>query len=647
MFHNHLRMILKSGALSLLLGVLAAKPAPAQDVAAAARRLAATVQLAAQEYRLGVSSGRVMAQAEINEARLFLSEARRNVARIPEPASSRARVALDRLDSLVAHIAEPDSVAKHAADLVTALGDELHLVLDEIPPSVPSLARGREVYQASCAACHGVTGRGDGPQAAALTPRPANLADPDSLRGVSPLDFYRRITVGTAGTAMPPYEQALSVEDRWAVALYASVLRLPKPSGEVPAALHSFPTSARMSDSAVLAALGPGADRSRLAAVRTFEPGAGHAASAAVFTEVRRELDSAYELARAGSAEDARTTAMDAYVTFEQIERELRVKDPTLTAEIEAAFTSLRTRSGASATPEQLASIRRQLTRALERAERTIADRLPASNIFAQSFIILVREGLEAILVIGALMAFLVRSGNQHRRRDIHLGVGAAVAMSLLTAAALETVLVLSPSHQEGLEGGVMLVATVTLFYVSYWLLSKTEVSAWNRFVRGKMEAALSRGSALALASVAFLAVYREGFETVLFFQALAVSGGPGAGTWVPLGAGIGAGGAVLAVVYVAINRFGVRLPLKPLFGITGSFLYYMAFVFAGKGIADLQEGGAVSLTPLDWAPRVPAMGIYPTVESLAAQGVLVVLAILALVWVLVVQPGREAAGSR
>jgi high-affinity iron transporter len=115
----------------------------------------------------------------------------------------------------------------------------------------------------------------------------------------------------------------------------------------------------------------------------------------------------------------------------------------------------------------------------------------------------------------------------------------------------------------------------------------------------------------------------------------------------VPLGAGIGAGGAVLAVIYVAINRFGVRLPLKPLFAITGSFLYYMAFVFAGKGIAELQEGGAVSLTPLDWAPRVPAMGIYPTAESLAAQAVLVVLAILALVWVLVVQPGREVAGSR
>jgi high-affinity iron transporter len=593
-----------------------------------------------------VSGGRVVAEPEVNEARLFLSEARRNADRIPGPASDRARGALDRLDSLVAHVADPDSVARQAADLVAALGEGLHLVLDEIPPSAPSLERGRQVYQATCASCHGVTGRGDGPQAAGLTPKPANLADPDSLWRVSPLDFYRRITVGTAGTAMPPYEHALSAEDRWAVALYASVLRLPRPSGDVPAALRSFSTSARMSDSAVLAALGPDADRSWLAAVRTFQPAADHVASA-VFSEVRRQLDSAYELARTGRAEEARTTAMDAYVTFEQVERELRVKDPTLTAEIEAAFTSLRTRSGASATPEQLASIRQELARALERAERTIADRLPASNIFAQAFIILVREGLEAILVIGALMAFLVKSGNEHRRRDIHLGVGAAVVMSLLTAAVLETVLVLSPSHQEGLEGGVMLAATATLFYVSYWLLSKMEVTAWNRFVRGKMEAAITRGSALALASVAFLAVYREGFETVLFFQALAASGGSGVRTWVPLGAGIGVGGAVLAVVYVAINRFGVRLPLKPLFGITGSFLYYMAFVFAGKGIAELQEGGALSLTPLEWAPRVPAMGIYPTAESLAAQAVLVVLALLALIWIFVVEPAKQVAGSR
>ena len=640
---NHLRIILTYTAVAVFFCAGAVERIAAQDVPAAARRLAATAQLAAGEYRLGVSGGRVIAVPEVEEARLFLAEARRNAARIPEPEAARALHALDGLDSLVARTADPDSVARRVAALVADLERGLGIALDEIPAVAPALSRGREVYRSTCASCHGATGRGDGPAAAALSPRPADLTNASALGGSSPLDFYRRITVGTAGTAMPPYEYTLSADDRWAVARYVSLLHLPPAKGGVPPELRSFPTSARLSDSAVLAALGPGAGPSRLAAVRGFEPALDHAATAGIFAEVRRQLDSAYGLARAGRTDDARSTAMDAYVTFEQVERELRVKDPALTAEIEAAFTSLRTRAGASATPDQLAEIRRRLAGALERAERTIADRLPSSSVFAQSFIILVREGLEAILVIGALMAFLVKSGNSHRRRDLHLGVGAAVVMSLITAAALETVFVLSPSHQEGLEGGVMLIATATLFYVSYWLLSKLEVSAWNRFVRGKMEAALTRGSALALASVAFLAVYREGFETVLFFQALAASGGSGVGVWAPLGAGIGAGGAVLAVLYVAINRFGVRLPLKPLFGVTGTLLYYMAFVFAGKGIAELQEAGALSLTPVAWAPRVPVMGIYPTAESLVAQLVLVLLALLAAGWVV----GRGVRGQR
>lgn len=622
---------------ALVLLASIASRAPAQD-AAAARRLANTAQLAAEEYRLGVKGGRIIAPPEVDEARLFLAEARRNASRLPAHAAATATASLDKLDAMVARVADPDSVASGVSELVTALARDLNLPLDLIPAEVPSLARGREIYQTTCATCHGATGHGDGPQAVALTPRPANLADAAALLGSSPLDFYRRITVGTAGTSMAPYEPVLPAEDRWAVALYASTLRLPRPGGRVPAELRSFSVTARMSDAEVLAALGPAATPSELAAVRTL-PSQSAVAMGVVFTAVRRQLDSAYTLARSGRADDARTMAMDAYLSFERVERELIAKDPGLTSRIEAAFSSLRTRAGLGATPQQLSAIREDLARALERAERTIVDRASPSNLFAQSFVILVREGLEAILVIGALMAFLVRTGNSHRRRDIHLGVGAAVLMSLLTAAALETVFVLSRAHQEGLEGGVMLVACATLFYVSYWLLSKLEVAKWNRFVRGKMERALSRGSALALASVAFLAVYREGFETVLFYKALAVSGG--AGDWAPIAGGILAGAAVLTVVYVAINRFGVRLPLKPLFGVTGALLYYMAFVFAGKGIAELQESGALALTPVGWAPRIPAMGIYPTVESLAVQAVLILLAIIGLAWIFLVEPRR------
>jgi high-affinity iron transporter len=179
----------------------------------------------------------------------------------------------------------------------------------------------------------------------------------------------------------------------------------------------------------------------------------------------------------------------------------------------------------------------------------------------------------------------------------------------------------------------------VVLFYVSYWLLSKMEVAKWNQFVKSKVQDALTSGSALALASAAFLAVYREGFETVLFYKALFLSGASGGA--VPVVAGIVLGSVVLVAVYVGISRFGVRLPLKPFFGVTSAFLYYMAFVFAGKGIAELQEGGLISTTVVTWAPRVPALGIYPTVESLVAQAVLLALLLVALVWTFLIEPRR------
>jgi high-affinity iron transporter len=168
-------------------------------------------------------------------------------------------------------------------------------------------------------------------------------------------------------------------------------------------------------------------------------------------------------------------------------------------------------------------------------------------------------------------------------------------------------------------------------------------VGRWNRFVKGKVEDALTSGSALALASVAFLAVYREGFETVLFYKALFLAGGTDAGA-MPVIAGILAGSVILVAVYYAINRFGIRIPLKPFFAVTSAFLYYMAFVFAGKGIVELQEGGLMSYTPVSWAPRIPEMGIYPTVETLLAQGILVFLFLVALVWTFGIEPRRMRA---
>jgi high-affinity iron transporter len=321
------------------------------------------------------------------------------------------------------------------------------------------------------------------------------------------------------------------------------------------------------------------------------------------------------------------------------VEPTLRAKDGGLAGRLEAQFAALRTRAAGGATPAELRQLHGELLAQLELAERLTAERPSATNLFLQSLGLMLREGLEAILIVGAVLAFLTRTGATRRRRDVHVGVGAAVLASLLTAVALETIFQLSGNQREALEGLTMVLAAAVLFYVSYWLLSKIEVARWNKFVKEQVQDALSGGSALALASVAFLAVYREGFETVLFYKALYLAGG--AGAFGPITAGILVGGAALAVLYVGIERFGVRLPLKPFFAVTSAFLYYMAFVFAGKGIAELQGGGYVSVTPFTPEIRLPALGIYSTWETLGVQGFLLLAFLGAMVWTFLIEPRR------
>jgi len=630
--------------IALLLGT--SPPVPEQgDQAPTVRRLATTTALAAEEYGLGIRDGKVVAPAEVEEARLFLTEARRTAALLPPEAGRATTAAIDALLAMVARTAPPDSVAARARQLGAALAGQFGITLDEIPERPPLLARGAGIYQTQCAACHGPAGRGDGPAAQALNPVPPDLTDFRRLAAATPLDFFRRITIGVTGTAMPAYEGRLTTEERWAVTVYSTLLRFPAPRGEVPPALRAFPTTARMGDGAIAAVLTPGADlgapetRARIAAVRISGTGeSGGAEAAPVFAVVRQLLDSSLTLASVRQAEQAATVAFDAYMKFEEVERNVRAKNPSLADRLESGFAALRARAAGGARRAELEDIRTHLRSDLENAERTIVDRLSPLNLFVQSFVLILREGLEAILVVGALVAFLLKTGAGHRRRDIHVGVAAAVGASLLTAVLLETIFQVRQASQEALEGGVMLVATAMLFYVSYWLLSKMEVAKWNRFVKGRVQDAVSSGSALALASVAFLAVYREGFETVLFYKALFLTG---AGSALPVFVGMVAGGACLAVVYLGINRWGMRIPLKPFFGFTSAFLYYMAFVFAGKGIAELQEGGVIGTTVLPWGPRLPGLGIYPTIESLALQLVLLLLLGGALLWTFVIEPRR------
>lgn len=238
-------------------------------------------------------------------------------------------------------------------------------------------------------------------------------------------------------------------------------------------------------------------------------------------------------------------------------------------------------------------------------------------SLLLASFIIIFREGLEAILVIAAISAYLVRSGNIRMVKVVYMSSLFAVFASVLAAIALNSIVNLSGANQEIIEGVAMLLATVVLFFISNWMFSKAEAEAWKNYVEGKVKSAISSGSSIALGFAAFLAVFREGAETILFYQAmLSESKEHMDMVWY----GLAIGTLVLAVIFIII-RFGtMRLPLKPFFIGTSILMYIMAIAFAGGGVKELQEADIIHVTPVDFVRSIEVLGIYPTVETLLPQ---------------------------
>lgn len=251
-------------------------------------------------------------------------------------------------------------------------------------------------------------------------------------------------------------------------------------------------------------------------------------------------------------------------------------------------------------------------------------------SVFLASFIIIFREGLEAILVIAAISAYLVRSNNKPMLKVVYLSGLFAVFASILAAIALHTIVGLSGANQEIMEGCAMLLATVMLFFISNWMLSKSESIAWKNYVEGKVQNAVSTGSSFALGFAAFLAVFREGAETIIFYQAMLADANEHMDmVWYGLGVGM----FVLAFVFVII-RFGtVKLPLKPFFIGTSALMYLMAIAFAGGGVKELQEADIIPVTSVDFVHSVEILGIYPTVETLLPQLFMVVAVIGSIIY--------------
>ncbi|MBQ8707042.1 MAG: FTR1 family iron permease [Succinivibrionaceae bacterium] len=250
-------------------------------------------------------------------------------------------------------------------------------------------------------------------------------------------------------------------------------------------------------------------------------------------------------------------------------------------------------------------------------------------STFTASFFIILREGFEAILIVGAILAYLVKTGNGHRQKPVIWGSVLAVGASFIMAWILDAVAENSGQNQEIIEGVTMLVAVAVLFYVSNFMMAKADAAAWQGYIQGRVSSSIKTGGMFALAFTAFLAVFREGAEVILFYQALLAGTTDSSGVWY----GFLAGCVALVAVYLLIRFLSVKLPLKPFFAGTSLLMYVMCVSFVGSGIKELQEGDAVDVTLLEGWPTVDLLGIYPTVETMVPQAVALVVCMATVVY--------------
>jgi high-affinity iron transporter len=367
----------------------------------------------------------------------------------------------------------------------------------------------------------------------------------------------------------------------------------------------------------------------------------------------RAEIDKASELVdqslaavKQGDRERAYRLARDAYLDhYEFVEVPMRLRDPNKVLDTEFKFAQMRNdiRDGAP-----LSDIRGDV--ADVRAGLLDSDRILASKgvaapavAFGFSFSILFREGIEAVLLIAILLGSLSAGSAHNYKRPLGLGVLAALGATAVVWLLATVVIDIAPVSRELLEAVTALIAVAVLVVVSFWLISRLEHRRRQEFMRARVASAMAAGTTLAFAGLGFTAVFREGFETVLFYQALSLFA-EGLGLWVALGAAAAA--LALGGVAYAILRAGKQLPLKPMLVTGASILLLLSVAFAGNAVRSLQSADIVQATPVSW-PRLPVFlaeltGIHPTSEGLVVQVAMVAIFALGAAWVFGVEPARR-----
>ncbi len=530
-------------------------------------------------------------QAELEEQRGFADEVLKQLAD-DDGAPYRERAVAIQAAIVAAKPAR--EVSPLCGALAKAIASEHSLALS--PAHAPSLDEGRKQFEAICATCHGVTGKADTEVAKAMDPHPANFTDDERMRTLTPYKVFNTTSFGIPGTGMVAFD-SLPEETRWAQAFHIFTLRQPACDHVPPkVSVKELTTS---TDVQLAAKYG----EKEVACLRRVLPSDQDSLSLA-----QSMLDDALEKYAKHDLDGARQAVVDAYLNgLEPVEPTLRARDARLVSELEGAFT--RARLAAQSGDKFEASVV-EVKVLLKKAQHGTS----ASDfwtVLIATMLILLREGFEAIVVIGALLAVLKKMQTPQLARVVHIGwVSALVvgAIAFIFGQAL-----FAGANREWLESVVGLVAVVLLIYAALWLNARANMSKHMTEVRGKLTEAVTSGSTASLFFISFSAVGRESLETALFLQGLAGDSFNGV-LW-----GVGAGLVLLLALIVMVRTVGFKLPMKTLFTASTVALIVTAVMMLGQGLHGLQELAVLPLVPVPFI-QLDALGIYPDAISLGAQ---------------------------
>ena len=592
----------------------------------------------AVDYGGAVANGRIKSASEYAEMNEFAASVSTRLQGLP--AKPERQALIQRAANLQAVIAEKGSTEQVAtlahglaADLLRAYPVPL------APDKAPNLVSSDALFRQSCASCHGMTGNGRGPDAAKLATPPIAFTDAERARQRSVFALYQVVTQGIDGTAMQSFAD-LPNDQRWALAFRAGSFaftdaqaregeRLWKSDPTLRRRIPDLKTLVALTPAALGAAIGDAKADAVLAFLRRHPEQVIQQAPGSLAV-ARAKLAESVAAARRGDARMAKELALSAYLDgFEPIEPTLTARDATLMGRIEGAMGEFRASIDRGASPDDLAEKVAVLGGLFDDAEAALApDAATEASTFLGAFTILLREGLEALLIVVAMIAFLRKAERGEALRYVHGGWVSAIIAGGITWAVATYAIGISGASRELTEGFGSLFAAVVLLSVGIWMHGKAQADQWQRYIREKMSRALSGGSGWFLFGLAFVVVYREVFETILFYAALSAQGDNGM-----LLAGAGSAIGLLSLIAWAMLRYSRKLPIAQFFRYSSWLMAVLTVVLAGKGVAALQEAGLINIAPLADVPRLSMLGVFPTWQSVLAQLLMAVAIAVGFAW--------------